>query len=81
MSKCFDYNGHCLCQTICSGGSQQAQSNEIVKKNVDGTFFGMTVGTQIGSARAKGTDDGRRMGDVGTVTVVERRGDRFQELH
>ena len=38
-SKRVDYNWHCICQAICSGGSQQAQSDGIVKENVDGTFL------------------------------------------
>ena len=39
------------------------------------------MGTQIGSAGAKGTEDGRRVGDVGTVTVVGWRDDGFHEGH
>ena len=42
---------------------------------------GTMVGTQIGSAGAKGTEDGRKMGVVGTSTVIGWSDEGFHDLH
>ena len=39
------------------------------------------AGTQIGSAGAKGTEDGRRVGVVGGSTVVGWSDEGFRDLH
>ena len=42
---------------------------------------GTAVGTQIGSTRAKGVEDGKRTGVAGTATVAGWSDEGFHHLH
>ena len=63
------------------GDHSKPRVMKLSRKTLTEPSPGTTVGTQIGSAGVKGTDDGGRAGDVGRVTVVGWRDDRFHKLH
>ena len=80
-SKRVDYNWHCICQAICSGGSQQAQSDGNVKENIDGTCSG--DGGRDTNWQRLGKGDGGRKEDrcSGEATVVGWSDEGCHDLH
>ena len=62
---------------VCNKPSVMKSSRKTSAEPAAGTV----AGTQIGSARAKGMEDGRRTGIVGTATVIGWSDEGFHDLH
>ena len=63
------------------GGCSKSRVMKLSRKTSKEPTSGTVTGTNIGSVGAKGIEDGRRMGVVGTETVVGWSDEGFHNLH